>query len=41
MVITALIAFAVLLVAWLAAPSGQRRPGPVAEAVTALTPEPA
>jgi hypothetical protein len=40
MVIAALIAFAALLVAWLAAPSGRRRsPSLVAEPVPALVPE--
>jgi hypothetical protein len=41
MVIAALIAFATLLVAWFVAPSGRRHSRPVAETVTALTPEPA
>ncbi|MEP6468884.1 MAG: hypothetical protein ABJC24_03860 [Chloroflexota bacterium] len=39
MVIAALIAFAALLVAWLAAPSGRRRSPSLAEPVPTLVPE--
>jgi hypothetical protein len=39
MVIAALIAFVVLLIAWLAAPSGRRRSPSPAESVPALVPE--
>jgi len=41
MVIAALVAFAALLFAWLAAPSGRHRAQPLAETISALTPEPA
>jgi hypothetical protein len=39
MVIAALIAFATLVVAWLAAPSGRRRSRPMSEAIPTLVPE--
>jgi hypothetical protein len=39
MVIAALIAFAALLLAWLAAPSGRRRAQPLAEALPTLVAE--